>query len=102
LKIDSKTHFEIKVIESFKGVLNGKVYAGIYNQLCGPIINKVVVVDLQRKSENLIQIRAWNNFEVKKNPENNISVTRVPDPPPLNQTKSQNKKVQSNWKLELN
>ena len=102
LKIDSKKHtFEIKVIESFKGVLNGKVYRGIYNQSCGPIIDKSGkwLIYANRKSDNLIQIRACGITRSFKNPESNISATKIPNPPPLNQTKSQNMKVQSNWKL---
>jgi hypothetical protein len=102
LKIDSKKNtFEIKVIESFKGVLNGKVYRGIYSQWCGPIIDKSGkwLIYANRKSDNLIQIRTCGITRSLKNPENNISATRVPDPPPLKQTKSQNMKVQTNWKL---
>lgn len=102
LKIDFKKHtFEIKVIESFKGVLNGKVYGGIYNQQCGPIIDKSGkwLIYATRKSNNLIQIRTCGITRSFKNLGNNISATRVSNPPPLNQTKVQNMKVQSNWKL---
>ncbi|MCW2120238.1 hypothetical protein [Flavobacterium sp. 7A] len=103
LKINSKKNtFEIKVIESFKGVLNGKIYRGINNQWCGPVIDKSGkwLIYANRKSDNLIQIRTCGLTRSFKNPEKNIPSTRVPDLPPVKQSKSQNMKIQTNWKLK--
>ncbi len=102
LKIDFKKHtFKIKVMESFKGVLKGKVYNGIYDQWCGPIIDKFGnwLIYANRNSKNLIQIRHCGLTRSFKNPENNISSIRIANPPTLNQSKSQNIEVHSNIKI---
>lgn len=102
LKIDTKTHtFKIKVIESFKGVKNGKVYSGIYNKFCGPVINEVGkwLIYANYHSGNEIKINACGITRSFKNPESNISATRPPKPPSSNLTKSQINKERANRKL---
>ncbi|MGQ7947582.1 hypothetical protein [Flavobacterium sp. WC2509] len=103
LKINTKKHtFEFKVIESFKGVKNGKVYSGIYDELCGPVIDEVGkwLIYANHSSGNLIKINACGITRSFKNPEHNISATKPPKPLPSNASKSQIKKETTNWKLK--
>ena len=103
LKIDTKKHtFEIRVIESFKGVKNGKVYSGIYDELCGPIIDEVGkwLIYANHYSSNVIKIKACGISRSFKNPGHNISATKPPKPLPLNASKSQIKEETTNWKLK--
>lgn len=102
LKIDAKKHtFEIKVIESFKGVKNGKVYSGIYGESCGPVIDEVGKWLIYAKSStgNVIKINICGLTRSFKNPEHNISATKLPKPPSPNASKSQIKKGTANRKL---
>lgn len=102
LKIDIKKHtFEVKVIESFKGVKNGKVYGGTYNELCGPVINKdgKWLIYANYYLGNVIKINACGITRSFKNPESNNSATKPPKPMPSNALKSQIKKETTNWKF---
>lgn len=102
LKIDTKRHtFEIKVIESFKGVKNGKVYSGIYGEFCEPVIDEVGkwLIYANSYPGNVIKINACGITRSFKNPGHNISATRPPKPPPSNASKSQIKKETANWEL---
>lgn len=101
LKIDTKKHiFEVKVSESFKGAKNGKVYRGVYNKLCGPIINEFGkwLIYATSNSCNYIKVNVCGLTRSFKNPEHTISVTKPPKPLPSNASKSQIDKETISWK----
>jgi hypothetical protein len=100
-KIDTKKHiFEVKVIESFKGAKNGKVYRGVYDTLCGPIINVFGkwLIYATSYSGNSIKINICGLTRSFKNPEHIISATKPPKPLPSNASKSQIEKEIIAWK----
>lgn len=100
-KIDTKKHtFEVKVIESFKGVKNGKVYRGVYDKLCGPIINEVGkwLIYGTSYSDNAIKVNVCGLTRSFKNPGHIISATKPPKPLPSKASKSQIEKETIAWK----
>ncbi|MGL3001517.1 hypothetical protein [Flavobacterium sp. RSSB_23] len=100
-KIDTKKHtFEVKVIESFKGAKNGKVYRGVYDKLCGPIIDEVGtwLIYGTLSSGNTIKVNVCGLTRSFKNPEHIISATKPPKPLPSNASKSQIEKESIAWK----
>ena len=104
IKIDTeKNSFEIKVIESFSGDEIGKIYSGIYDDLCGPIIDEKGkwLIYANYSSDNLIEINACGITRSFKRPEYNVSATRPPEPLPPNEKESKSKaeKKRAEWKL---
>ncbi|NDV15659.1 hypothetical protein GO009_06435 [Muricauda sp. TY007] len=104
LKIDLNNNtFQVKIIESFKGEEKGKIYNGIYDKYCSPIIDKkgkwLIYGNLN--SEKLITINTCGLTRSFESPENNISATYPPVPPILNKkkSKSQDEKKLAKWKL---
>lgn len=100
-KIDTKKHtFEVKVIESFKGVKNGKVYRGVYNKLCGPIIDEVGkwLIYGTSYSDNAIKVNVCGLTRSFENPEHIFSATQPPKPLPSKASKSQIEKETIAWK----
>jgi len=104
LKIDTENNtFEIKVIESFNGDENGKIYNGIYDIFCGPIIDKIGkwLIYANYNSDNIIEINECGITRSFLTPEHNLSATRPPKPLPQNkkETKLQAEKKIAEWKL---
>ena len=100
-KIDTKKHtFEVKVIESFKGAKNGKVFKGLYNKLCGPVIDEVGkwLIYGTSYSGNTIKVSVCGLTRSFKNPEHIFSVTKPPKPLPSKASKSQIEKETIAWK----
>ncbi|MDD7913763.1 hypothetical protein [Polaribacter ponticola] len=79
LKIDSeKNTFEIRVVESFNGDEIGKIYSGIYDNQCGPIIDgKGKWLIYANSYENKIEINTCGLTRSFEYPESNITATSV-------------------------
>ena len=77
LKIDSeKNTFEIRVVESFNGDEIGKIYSGIYDNQCGPIIDgKGKWLIYANSYENKIEINTCGLSRSFEYPESNITAT---------------------------
>jgi hypothetical protein len=77
LKIDSeKNTFEIRVVESFNGDEIGKIYNGIYDEQCGPIIDeKGKWLIYANSHENKIGINTCGLTRSFEYPEDNITAT---------------------------
>jgi hypothetical protein len=104
-KIDTdKNTFEIKVIESFRGNKIGTVHIGIYDQLCGPVIDEKGkwLIYGNYNSDNLIEINACGISRSFGNPEYNTLATRPPKPisPNEKESESQAEKKRAEWKLK--
>ena len=77
LKINpEKNTFEIRVVESFTGDEIGKVYSGIYDNQCGPIIDgKGKWLIYANSNENGIEINTCGLTRSFEYPEDNITAT---------------------------
>jgi len=102
LNIDAENNtFEIKVIESFNGDEKGKVYNGIYDSMCGPIIDEKGewLIYANYNSESQIEVNTCGITRSLKNPDKNISATILPPPSYPNEKKSITEKKIAEWKL---
>ena len=68
--------FKVKVIESFNGDENGKIYTGIYNRYCEPIIDKKGkwLIYGNTNKEGLLEISLCGLTRSFENPEKNMQV----------------------------
>jgi len=80
LEINSKNDtFKVKVIESFSGDKNGKIYNGIYNRYCEPIIDQkgkwLIYGNIDE--EGILEISMCGLTRSFENPEKNIQVSML-------------------------
>ncbi|MBS9462507.1 hypothetical protein KIM67_08800 [Flagellimonas sp. 389] len=83
--------FKIKVLESFSVDVIGTVYNGSNDKFCGPTVNEKGkwLIYGNFNAENLLEINTCGLTRSFEHPENNISVTRLPIPPPSNTKESE-------------
>ncbi len=100
---DVRSVFTFKVLESFKGEEHETIYIGKYDQMCGPIIDETGnwLIYGNFNDENQIVINHCGLTRSFNKPEDNISATKPPMPPPPNkqETESDIEKKMTEWKL---
>ena len=105
LEFDSTYNtFKIKVVESFNGDEKGKIYNGVYDQQCGPIIdgNGKWLVYGNINSENQLEINTCGLTRSFKNPESNVSATKPPRPAQPNEiiSEAESRKQLDEWRAK--